>query len=493
MPPFIITYPMPIRNHMLKKKLKFKIGCDPEFVLEGMVQRPSAGTINEVFNFLTDLSVGQIGQDCGLVELRPKPSKSIEGLMENLETMFKHMAPKLGQFEWKTTSFQAPAGGHIHLQIPAELAKTNPNTWNNNQPYTGPKAPALNKHIHAIYSFFLPIALSENPKSVSNRRSQFGYGKSGDWRMNQHPGNEWSIEIRSPAAEWMTTPKVAAAVLSYLATVHHEILFRRDPLARYPALKAEWPRLNAILTGVASSRHPHMVRLMMRTIKRAIKTFELYPQYKEQIDFLFNSKAMLAEKEAANFDISKGWKVETPEPSLAELKDRDIAMAKLRSINTSYLAHNQGYFDRFRYNEDFKIKEFTKELNNIIHSYKWKMKHRYIIFGLRKGVDEVVVCDDKQRAVLAPASLSEPSELRDKTFTAFKKMHERFKDPKAYYIGVPYSLRQGKEGMNRFIDLMHFLEHNLPQVEAATQFVTNLATARFKENMVKEQIEERII
>ena len=122
-----------------------------------------ANQIETLIDFNKKSTYGEIGtDDSGFqVELRPKPSKHIPQLLSNIKAMLKSMAHQLGQFEWKTTSFQFPAGGHIHLQIPAKIYDDTDKMENI----------ALGQ-----FMFYLPILLSEDPANVEARREE-GYGR----------------------------------------------------------------------------------------------------------------------------------------------------------------------------------------------------------------------------------------------------------------------------------------------------------------------------
>lgn len=100
------------------------IGADPEFLLfdgSGHVIS-AAGCMSKS---------GIIGCDGAMAEVRPAPSTSPNGLVENIRKAFsdKNLTAAIEKYDWmcgcyfKTSSRDYPMGGHIHVGNPAKVAK----------------------------------------------------------------------------------------------------------------------------------------------------------------------------------------------------------------------------------------------------------------------------------------------------------------------------------------------------------------------------------
>ncbi|MCK9369550.1 hypothetical protein M0R04_06555 [Candidatus Dojkabacteria bacterium] len=483
---------------MLSKKLKFRIGADPEIIMETNGTRLSASAMHDVTKCKTRIQAGQIGDDAGdIIELRPKAEYHVSKLIKNFRSLFEHMGKKLSQFEWKTTSFLAPAGGHIHVEFPTEFTK--PDYFVNIKPnetlaqeYTAceSKPPKLLHLIHQYLAFYLPIRISENLESQKARKGKYGYGKVQDFRYDRHPNkngsSSYALELRAPSTEWLTTPKVMRAILAYIACIHNQFLYHKDPLVQFPELKTDVPRLVDYLEDWP--HHPIFVKKNMTNIMKAIKTFELYPTFRKEIKFLFNTKAMIEEKEKANYDISKGWNLESPEPSLEDLTNQDKTAELLKKINQGYI--EQSDFPVLTFNDDYRITELAQELTKRIFAFKWRLKNKYVLFGLRKEQKELTVCNSKLDVLIGSTELTNNTDLRNLTHTTFKKMYERFQQKDAFYIGIPYELRKGKRALNRFLDIIHFLENKLSSNKEKLTIVTNLSSADYITNLEKERTKE---
>jgi hypothetical protein len=380
------------------------------------------------------------------------------------------MSTKIGQFEWKTTSFKMPAGGHIHLEIPEEIYNSQA------------KQHTLNHHLS---TFYLPILLSEDIKNVAARQ-RTTYGHIGDFHVNSFPGHQFSFELRTPTAEWMTTPKVAQATLAYIATVHNEALNHPRSFTKLKDINVANQDMMRMLEEIGKTRYPLFVNLLMRQIKSAIKTFELYPQFKSEINFLLNSERMLAEKNRFDFDILKGWRINVKAPTAKMLKNK--AMVERRVSKLDQRNFNAVNFQLFSWNDDYRINEFATELTKRIHAFTWKLKHKYCFFGLRKGYKEVIVCSKDYKVFMGPDELKSDETIRTKVYTAFKKMMSRFgtSQPDIYYVGIPYEMRRGKKAMDRFIDLMQYLERHLPEDMKKSTPVADLKNADFDYSQIKE-------
>lgn len=468
-----------------KKKFNFTIGADPEFILTMQDRKVDAQQTMTLMlkgkeGFKTTNGgfevgkFGNIGWDgaSSTAEVRPSASNDPTQVTENLRELFTAMTKHIKICNMSTISEFSSIGGHIHFEIPRG------EKWSNEKRNT----------IHKrLASFYLPALISENKTNLSLRMRQ-GYGLLKDQRIEEKfkyqdgtPG--FTFEFRSPSAEWLTTPKLAEATLAYMGTVYHEILNHPKSFSKFNDLIYKNEKQGEALQALAIMEYSIMTDGIMKIAHKYIKTFEMYPVYQKQIDYIFNPKQIIKDKQKANYDIAEGWNlIETKSMP----KKNEILSSKKRIQNIA----SKTDFDilkrvmNIHYNDDTNVALFAETFKDRVAAFNWKLKNNYFIFGMRKGIEKIVAKNLKQE-YLAGKELMKTILDRDQMDALFNKMNTKFENqnqmsyeqtidfitgkPKdmrenIITIGIPYKMRIN-EDLKPFLSLIWQLEKNeAPQV-----------------------------
>jgi hypothetical protein len=145
---------------MPTKEFPFLIGSDPEFsvlfqnkrILARQILRKVVKNVEwRDMGFRTAEMKGEVGWDgCDATgELRPDPSNTVDGCVENMRSMLKETHKHLNAFSLSTLSTFAPIGGHLHLDIPRD--------WQSET--------IIRQNVNKLLSYYLPVTLNENPIS----------------------------------------------------------------------------------------------------------------------------------------------------------------------------------------------------------------------------------------------------------------------------------------------------------------------------------------
>ena len=374
----------------MPKEFPFKMGADPEFtVLLGNKKADASSVMRALLKddykptnmgFEVDKKVDMGWDGCSSTgELRPNASNDPQEIVDNIEAAFKAVTKKVGIFDYITHSKRAPIGGHIHFDIESDLSTEKMNL------------------IHrCLSSFYLPLMLGEDVANLNVRSGNGrGYGQMSDYRTETH-GGHLTYEFRVPSAEWITTPKIAKATLAYLGTVYNEI--RKDPEAFYKKYKDfVWRTMEQgnAMQKLFLSEYTGPLANLVKGVKNAIKEFDYYPTYKDEIEYLFRPKRVLKDKQAVNFNIVEGWNLAIAKPT-----KRDIVAKKLSGKKSTGLD-----FDAFApsiyvpYNDDTNVSVFSTELKKRIIALGWKLKNQYFLFGLKRGVKDFIAFDKASKIV----------------------------------------------------------------------------------------------
>jgi hypothetical protein len=267
----------------------------------------------------------------------------------------------------------------------------------------------------------------------------------------------------------MTTPKTALATLAYLGTIYAEILKNPKKFAtKYKDMGWRTKDQGRVFQELIISDCHKMLKSHFERLKRAIRTFEYYPEYKKEIEYLFHPNKVLEDKKKVNFDILKGWKLESKEPAKRAILnqkaiDRNVEEIDLEDFTN--LIHIYGNA------KDTNIPLFINEMKKRIISLGWKMKNKYFLFGIKKGVSEFIVFN-KAAEYLKGTELAKTETDAMALQETYRKMSARFpldtslpKDEKErvailrkhILIGIPYGIRQ-KKNIHSFIELLCDLE-----------------------------------
>lgn len=459
------------------KTFKFKIGSDPEFSFISQGRRINAKKLlNTVFessdeynNDGYETKGGFIGWDgCeATAELRPFPSKSTEQATKNIKIMLEEINERLPTFEMSTISTYAPVGGHIHIEIPEEIAESRI------------KLKTLHKR---LTTFFLPIMISENKLNLRIRMNNDsdGYGSFTYHKESQEfPQKDGTIkrtyEFRIPSAEWLTTEKICKSTLTYIAVISNEIMHNQENFKKYERLILKNNQQLKAMQELAIAEYVGVTESLFKEIKKAVKTFELYKEYKEEIDYILNPKKVYEDKRKNNYKINKGW-------NLKQRKEKEVTLKKLttkkefkKRINEKTEEEIQRAVSimNFTYNNDKNIKEMITELATRAFVFNWKLNKKYFIFGIRQGINHEIIFDTNNKLykgeenIETQEDLKAMGELREKIIQKYKQTEEPFLDMErgemkiadAIIIGLPYQDRIEKD-INKLIKTIYKIEKN---------------------------------
>lgn len=472
---------------MSKKEFKFKIGADPEFnlVMQGrkidaqqtlefalkgkknmkFIQGKMGFDINDFGNF------GWDGQS-STAEIRPKAANTPQELIKNIEGILKEVSQHINLFDVSTTSEFDPIGGHIHFEVPKG------ESWSNE------KRNALHRKMS---SFYLPVLLSENKVNL-NLRIRQGYGSLKDNRIQKmfsYPDGTdgFTYEFRCPSAEWMTTPKIALATLSYLAVVYHEIINKPRSFGKYSDIIYKSDKQGDALQTLAIMEFNLLTRQIMSKTKKYIKNFAMYEHYKDEIEYLFHPEKILKDKSMAEYNLKIGWKLGK---NSQQPKKKDILISKNRfkQIIADKNLDDIKKVMNIHSNDDTNVILFTEALKDRISAFNWKLKNNYYIFGIRKGINEIVI-KNFSGDFLAGNNLIKTTSDLDTMDNLFARMQDKFQangsssgkniiidfktgKPKninstSILIGLPYEMRI-KEDIKPFLESIWNIEkeHCIP-------------------------------
>lgn len=237
--------------HLLQTETKQKIelvedvllGCDPEFfIVDDDGQNISAGNFFPMH--------GEVGNDCGLGELRPKPDKHPYGLLLNVRNLLDNANNELNNrtlFKSKNIRMIATsaynkltAGFHIHFGLPQKLLMENEVI-----------VEALRYRIVTVLDYYIGILsiLPEGEEDSARRAYMSGqYGKPGDFRYNY-----LTFEYRVPGGHLLRHPLLTVGLFAISKLVMGDVLSRVKIatenytdiklLKDYKSVKLLYPRL----------------------------------------------------------------------------------------------------------------------------------------------------------------------------------------------------------------------------------------------------------
>lgn len=514
------TKKKPAKAVTKKPELAFAVGSDPEFLLfngntglnsrqiiDGMFKRNSKFSAATNGYKIRNKDVGNIGWDGAAAtgEMRPKQEKSIEGHVSNIKALLTALFEELPFVTATTLSIGAPIGGHVHLEIPKGFLPTtdahNEDRFSNAE---DDQRQAKNTRLATkiIATFLMPIVASEHRISAPFRlRSSGGYGKCNDIRFAD--GGKHTAEIRGLTAEWLSSEMLAYATLSYLAVVWHEITTKGvDVIMENKCIVRNLTHLNA-LQNVLLTDFEGVERAVVRSLKQAIQTFELYPAFKDEVDFIMNPKAVMKHKKETGWNIGKGWGLESSQKKItrravtSEEKTKQLILAnKVTDITNSNL---------IPFNDDYRVEMFSEVISERIMAHKWKLKKEYFFYGLKKGVTGFAVVHNDGKQIYAMPE----GQTREKTLDTAQEMASRAKktdrkgvtlDPSTglarirgehrITIGIPYDVRLDRN-FNEVAGLIFDIEEGKLTPKKKSDFPA-VAVEVNKEDQDSEEVESVI-
>lgn len=462
-----------------KKKFNFKIGADPEFVLtmQGhkidakqtmeLILRKKAGFIHNAGRMGFDVEpFGNIGWDgaASTAEIRPKPSNDPQEVTNNIGGIFKAFTKHLKICDMSVISEYSSVGGHIHFEIPQG------ERWS---------AEKRNTILRRLSSFYLPILIAENKTNLNLRLKQ-GYGSLSDMRMEEHfkhpdgsPG--YTFEFRCPSAEWLVTPKLANATMSYMGVVYHEILNHPKNFTKFNDIIYKSDKQGDMLQALAITEFSLLTQSILNKAKKYIRKFEMYETYKEEIEYIFNPKQVLKDKAKTEYNIAIGWNlIGNSIPKKSEIlasKKKIQNIAEVKDFDTLKGVMN------IHYNDDKNVAMFAESLKDRVAAYNWKLKNNYFIFGMRKGITKIIAKNLKDEYLTGKDIIKtildehEIEKLFDKMNNKFNGMNGistkatldfttgKIKDMReqVIMIGIPYMMRV-QEDIKDFLAFIYSLE-----------------------------------
>lgn len=308
------------------------IGADPEFLLFD-----GDGNVVHANNHLS--KPGLVGSDGAMIEVRPEPSKTPEGLVKNIKSIFSNrdLMHSVREFDWmaaiyhKNAQRDYPVGGHIHLGNPVGIRKL-----------TGTQKHFMfgifNKILDELLS--LPMIKLDGQDLGECRRSKCqmamgnrGFGYYGEWRPC-----DGRLEHRTLSGLWLMHPTVAEAVLGTAKAIADEMFglvdnkgydldYIRSPgigfddhKYLYRAEFDDWDKIG-IAKDLQCTQSSAYMRSMLNASKAKsitkpfltkwysnMKKLSTYKQYAKQIDMLHAILSMPQKKISdVGFDLKKNW------------------------------------------------------------------------------------------------------------------------------------------------------------------------------------------
>ena len=494
---------------LTSKKLPFKVGADPEFLIFHGVRALDAQNMMSAFfarksgmrqaqmGYKID-KVGEIGWDgaASTGELRPEPSDSPAEVVNKIGTLIGTMHKHLPFLDYTTLSIGSPIGGHVHLDAPAELVQLGRGGASSTE-----QQKEMNRVQKLLASFLMPIVASEHRVS-SNSRLAMDYGRVDDMRWDQR-GSQGTIEVRGMSAEWITSPKIAMATLAYMGVVWHELLKHNKELIKEKSILKTKGHIDAIQRMMLSDYKP-IEDAIIRSMQKIVRGFELYPQFKEEIELILHPREAMAIKDKAGWNLTDGWKITSDKVRSQPTKKTLLSDKKVadRLKSADHTAIEQGF--HVPYNDDYNMQLFAKAITDRIAGLNWKLSHEYFLFGLKKGIEGYAAMrTDNKKFYAIPLNQD-----KDKTQVSCEKMAGRFEqeqrnsvriDPKTgktrrngsnqIVIGIPYSVR-AENNTKSLVDLVWSIEHGKISPKELAEFEVEEAPAAKEPEVNSEQVIE---
>lgn len=491
------------------KEFPFTIGADPELNILSQGRKVDACyTMKNLLNNDPQFSkedglkvetAGYFGWDgcSSTAELRPKPSATAQGLTANIGKLFSEFVKRISIFDMSTLSFHSSVGGHIHFQLP-DIDVSSQRV----------------KNMHKIMSsYYLPIMMSENKINLS-LRERCGYGKIKDYHGDNYFGEDdnkvRTYEFRVPSAEWITSPQICTAVIAFMGTVWNEILNNPKNINKNLIYKNE--KQGEALQSLLLSEYTTLTKEIFNQIKKSIKTFEYYKEYKNEIDYLFNIEKVINDKKKVNYNIVDGWNL-MPENKFTK---RDITnKAKFTEKALQKNLDEIGAFFNISYNTDPNCNIFATILGQRAAAFNWKLKKDYFLFGLRKGIQSFIIKDSQDNYLAGSEEIKTIGDL-DVTEIIFNKMKSRYANSSnrsrpitldfmtgaiskntdnSIFIGLPYELRM-KQSTNEFLKLIYDIENDTLKKKSFTDLLASLASNTSQQGTIWELVnkpEEEVV
>lgn len=467
---------MKSKKSIIKKEPKafpFKIGADPEFNIVIQNQMVSA---NKLINLLYDKKQpkesngmgyqigthGNIGWDGASAtgEIRPSPENLPSKIVENIKKILESFVEKSGLFELSTKCDKSPVGGHIHIELNPEQINKHINRDND-----------ILKNVHKkLSAFYIPIMLGEDAVNL-RIRLKHNYGKLTDYRTqeistNQETGipTDMTYEFRVPSAEWLTTPRIAEGTLAYIATVYNEIINHPKSVDSCKNILFQNQKQGLVLQELALTRYIPIIKLLVQKVKQNLRSFEYYPYYKDQIDFILSPEKVLEEKKRVGFDMIRGWNLMIKSmPSKKELLTEKLVRSAALKTNMDSMIN----LVRLPYNNDMNCSDFSRAIQTRVVALNWRLNNNYYLYGMVPNIDNYVAWNTNGEIVCGKEQIKTVSDLASLNGTYCKMMdkfgirttEDKEENRKNIIIGIPYKTRINLD-IKSLVKLIYEMEKN---------------------------------
>lgn len=309
------------------------VGGDPEFLL--MTESGRAKYAGSVSGFHHD---GQLASDGPLAELRPNPEVNVNDFVKNIKDLLTNHENVncISRYKWAGGCFfdveavddpygnrrTWPIGGHIHIGTPLRIAEKMA------------RDAAFKNGTHATIQKILdeyvtiPMMKVDGVETSCIRRRH--YGKYGEKRVKGQNGER--LEFRSLSGQWLTHPKLAAAVLGTVKAVSHSVFKDIEDSGMDSSLVVSdypgnifsddfngWQRMGIVASYGAVKPNREMRSILhqgevnfskrqVNKLKKKLRELKTYDGYKEHIDVFCEVIAQPEERlsEQEN-DLKKTW------------------------------------------------------------------------------------------------------------------------------------------------------------------------------------------
>lgn len=475
----------------MSKEFKFTMGADPEFNICILNKRVTANEeIRKACDGkLTSTNMGYLVPKAGNMgwdgcastgEIRPDHSNNPYKVAENIKNLITALYQKLPMMDLITTNNQAPVGGHIHFTIP--------NMTPNNQNST-----KINNMIKKLDLLFLPILAGENKDSELIRRKNGHYGALGDHKTDSVRvlGKDIiKIEYRTPNAEWIQNPKICQATLAYMGVCWHEILEHPNNFNKIKEIAINNDETREAILSLFLGAYNFAIQPIITKIKTFVRTFERYEDFKDDIEYLFDSNKVIKDKEKNAYNAITGWnlRINTKLTRLIVKNCNTMTKKLLKDNNINSIPVGK----LISYNDDLNCHTFASNLAVLLAYGHLELKNKYSIFGLRKGIKEPIIYQFNEGFISGLDQAKTNADL-NKIDELFGRMQQNLQyesillnNQKSPYIiiGLPYEMR----AENKFRDFMNIIYKIEKQNQLKTTTIDEFRKSQKTNSTQKDEI-----
>jgi len=366
------------------KSLGFTLGADPECSIVCNGEHFEACDLSSAFSEFGEYEDAHMGVEVpggifgydgcdSTAELRPNPGKTPKELTDNIGAILSAVGREThGYVKAITHSGMEPNGGHIHISVPPGAMRVD--GWGDYWEASSSVKKSIN------WTLFLASPLLRLTSSITrNKRNRDGYGELTDVRYGARGNGVWTAELRFLSAEWMSTPKLTEAVLSYIACVHYEARNHRSKLEKLYNKYFKSNNIdcaNLLLLQTWEEKNDPRFNVICQDIQKHIKSFACYPQYKSSIEYVLNAKKVKKDLRAVGYDALAGWGVRSTTPTLREFLSANPTVERKKDDEDD--DENDGYKSVFEFlvNETGVIScgagqfEVTERLQRLVEASK---------------------------------------------------------------------------------------------------------------------------